>query len=172
MGSDKALIKLGDKNMLEMVINVCQSVCDSIIISSNNPDHGRFGYPVVADEIMNCGPIGGILSCLKVSETDWNFIISVDTPFVTDEFIRFLSNSTKNCDVVVPFHSGGKEPLIALYSKGCLPVIEHQTELRQFKIHQLIRMLNTKLIDADKWLEKTPRLFKNLNRPEDVGFQK
>ncbi len=172
MGTDKALIKIGDKSLLEIAIDICKPVCTSIIISSNNPEHGKFGYPVVADEIKDCGSIGGIYSCLKKSETGWNFIISVDTPFVTSDFILFLTTQTENYDVIVPFHFQGKEPLIALYNKNCLSVIEKQMSLHQFKIHHLITLMNTKYSDAREWVAKTPLLFKNLNRPEDFDLKK
>jgi molybdopterin-guanine dinucleotide biosynthesis protein A len=168
MGTDKALIKVGDKSLLETVIDNCKTVCKSIIISSNNPAHGKYGYQVVADEIKDCGPIGGIYSCLRKSETEWNFVISVDTPFVTSDFIQFLVGQTKNCDVVLPVHSGEKEPLIALYNKSGLPEVEKLIELRQFKMHHLIAKLNAHYVDAFEWVEKTPLLFKNLNNPDDL----
>jgi len=168
MGTDKALLKLGDKSLLEAAIDICKPVCKSIIISSNNPEHGKFGYPMVNDEIKDCGPIGGIFSCLKKSMTDWNFVISVDTPNVTVEFIRFLTNQTESYDVVVPVHHDEKEPLIALYHKNCIPVIETQLALHQFKIQYLINLLNTRFSDTNQWVEKVPFLFKNLNNPEDL----
>jgi len=168
MGTDKALLQINGKTLLENAIEICRPVCSEIIISSNNPEHARFGYSVVTDEVKDCGPIGGILSGLRKSETGWNFVISVDSPFVSVEFIRFLTGLTENYDVVVPVHSGEKEPLIALYHKNCLPVIENQMALQHFKIHQLIALLNTRYTDAGEWLGKLPLLFKNLNNPEDL----
>ena len=167
MGTDKALIKIGDKNLLETAIDICKPVCKSIIISSNNPEHGKYKYPVIADQVQDCGPIGGIFSCLKKSETDWNFIISVDTPFVTSEFVRFLASHTENYNTIVPVHQSGKEPLIALYNKNCLAVIETQISIRQFTIHHLISHLNNCYLNVDEWVGNIPLLFKNMNRPED-----
>lgn len=172
MGKDKALLQINDKTLLENAIEICRPVCSEILISSNNPEHQNFGYQIIPDEIKNCGPIGGIYSCLKKSETNWNFFCSVDSPFVTSAFIQFLTNQTENYDVVVPFHFQGKEPLIALYNKNCLSVIEKQIELHQFKIHLLLKLLNTKYFDAREWVAIKPLIFKNLNRPEDFDFEK
>lgn len=168
MGTDKALIKIGDKNLIETAIEICKPVCKSIIISSNNPEHGKFGYPVVNDEIIDCGPVGGIYSCLQKSETDWNFVISVDTPFVTAGFIQFLLLQTGNFDAVIPAYSGKTEPLIALYNKTCLTVMQSQIRLNQFKLQTALALLKTHFIEVDQWLNKTSLLFKNLNRPEDL----
>ncbi len=66
------------------------------IISSNIDAHCKFGFSVVADEVKNCGPIGGIISCMKQSKTDWNFIISVDAAFVEPEFVNFLFMETES----------------------------------------------------------------------------
>lgn len=168
MGTDKALIKIEDKNLLETTIEICKSVCKSIIISSNNPEHGKYGYPVVNDEIKNCGPIGGIYSCLKKSETKWNFVIGVDTPFVPSDFILYLTTQTGNYDAIVPVHFSDKEPLIALYNKNCLPSIEKQISMQQFKIHHLIDLINTNYLNVGRWVESNTHFFSNLNRPEDL----
>jgi molybdopterin-guanine dinucleotide biosynthesis protein A len=168
MGTDKALIQIEGKTLIERIIEVCQPICSEILISSNNLEHEKSGFQIITDEIQNCGPIGGIFSCLKKSVTNWNFIVSVDTPFVTNDFVQFLAGQTENCDVVVPVHSGEKEPLIALYNRSCLREIQNQIEHREYKMHHLIAKLNTCYVDASEWIGKTPLLFKNLNRPDDL----
>ncbi len=169
MGTDKALIQINGKTLLQNAIETCSPVCKSIIISSNNPEHGKFGYTLVADEIQDCGPIGGIYSCLKKSETEWNFVISVDTPFVTSGFIQFLWQSIGDFNAVIPACSGKTEPLIALYNRGCLPIIEKQIHLQIFKMQHLVAQLNTAFVECGYWMEKMPGIFNNLNRPEDFN---
>ena len=160
---------MNGKTLLETVVGICQPVCNSIIISSNNPDHSVYGYPVIADEQKDCGPIGGIYSCLKQSETEWNFVIGVDTPFVTTAFVEYLLFQTGNSDAVVPVNHGKTEPLVALYNKNCLPVIQSQIGLSQFKLQNTLALLRTQFIEVDQWLNKSPLLFNNLNRPEDFN---
>jgi len=168
MGTDKALMELEGMTMLETVVKLCKNSCDKILISSNNPEHGKFGFSVVVDEIKHCGPIGGLYSALRKSETDWNFIISVDSPFVEPLFLNFLISEIKDSDAVVPIHDKGKEPLIALYHKNCTSEIEKRIQAGNFKMHDLVTSLNTKLVDSEKWLEKYPKIFQNINRPGDL----
>ena len=168
MGVDKALLKMNGKTLLETVIEICQPVCKSIIISSNNPAHSAYGYPVIADEQKDCGPIGGIYTCIKQSLTEWNFVISVDTPFVTPGFIQFLLQHTGDFNAVIPAYSGKTEPLIALYNKNCLTVIENQMKLQQFKMQHLVALLNIGFVECSDWMGKMPMLFNNLNSPEDL----
>ncbi len=168
MGTDKALLQINGKTLLENAIKICRPVCSEILISSNNPEHEKYGYQIIPDEIKNCGPIGGIYSCLGKSNTNWNFVISVDTPFVTGDFIEFLLLQTGNFEAVIPVHSGKTEPLIALYNKTCLTVMQSQIRLNQFKLQTALALLKTHFIEVDQWLNKTSLLFKNLNRPEDL----
>lgn len=137
MGTDKASLKLNGKTLLERSIELVQPFCDSLLISSNNSKHERSGFKIISDEIENCDPIGGIYSTLKISEPDWNFIISVDYAFVESDFVQFLISELDDFDAVVPVHSKGKEPLIALYHKNSLPEIEKMLNSGNFKVHNL-----------------------------------
>ena len=170
MGTDKALIQFNGKTLLENAIEICRPVCQTIIISSNNSDHENFGCQIIRDEIKNCGPLSGIYSCLKKSDTSWNFVISVDSAFIPPDFAAFLISEIGDFDAVVPFHENGKEPLVALYNKNCVSVIQENIELNDFKLQNLLNVLNTKFVDVEKWLKKYPEIFRNLNRPEDFIF--
>jgi molybdopterin-guanine dinucleotide biosynthesis protein A len=167
MGTDKALLQINGKTLLENALEICKPFCTTILISSNNPEHNIFGYQIIPDEIKYCGPIGGIYSCLKKSETDWNFVISVDAPFVTCDFVEFLISEIGEFDAVVPIHKNGKEPLIALYHKNCVSSIQERIELNYYKIHHLLNVLNTKFTNVDSLVIKYPAIFNNLNCPED-----
>ena len=167
MGTDKAMLQIDGKTLMERAIEICKPFCLEILISSNNPKHENFGFSLIPDVIKNCGPMGGIYSCLKKSETNWNFVISVDSAFVTEDFVPFLISETGEFDAVVPIHENGKEPLIALYHKNCVPFIQERIELKDYKMHNLLNVLNTKFINVDTWVKKYPAIFKNLNCSED-----
>ena len=168
MGTDKALIQINGKTLLENIIQICQPVCTQIIISSNNAAHEKFGYKIVPDEIKNCGPLGGIYSCLKKSETDWNFVISVDAAFVEPDFVSFLVSETGNYDAVAPAHAFGKEPLIAMYHKNSLSEIMKMLDSKNYKMNNLLNSINTKFVDSQIWVEAYPEIFRNLNHPFDI----
>jgi len=168
MGTDKAFLLLNNHTLLDCAIKICQPFCKSILISSNSVEHKKIGYNIIPDEILDCGPMGGILSCLKETETEWNFVISVDSPFVEPELIQFLITEIGEFDAVVPVHSKGKEPLIALYHKNSLVEIEKKIESGNFKMHDLLKTINTKFVDVQELIEKYPKIFHNLNRPEDL----
>ncbi len=168
MGTDKALIQINGKTLLEKVIHICQPLCSQILISSNNKAHEEFGYKIIPDEIKNCGPLGGIYSCLKQSETEWNFVISVDAAFVEPEFVSNLISEIGNYDAIAPVHNDGKEPLIALYQKKGLTEMKKMLDSRNYKMYNLLNSINTKFVDSQHWIERFPKIFHNLNNPDDI----
>ena len=168
MGTDKALLKMDGKTLLQRAVGFCQLFCHEILISSDSPEHQLEGVRLIPDEIKNCGPMGGIYSCLRQSGNDWNFVLSVDAAFVEMDFVVFLKSGVNNFEVVVPEHSGKKEPLIALYNKKILPEFESQLESGSYKMRFLLEKVKTNFISSNEWLEKYPKLFYNMNTPEDL----
>ena len=170
MGTDKALLTLNNKTLLQNAIEICKPVCQNILISSDNSNHKNHGYKTIPDEFKNCGPLGGIYSCLKKSVTDWNFVISVDAAFVKTSFIEALAKNTVQFDAVVPVHNKGKEPLISMFHKSVLTTMEKHLKTGNFKMHNLINALNTNFLDTQTWVTKYPQIFYNLNNPDDINF--
>jgi len=168
MGTDKASLKLNGRTLLERCIELIHPYCETILISSNNPAHDKFGCKIITDEIPDCGPISGIHSCLKQTQTNMNLVISVDSVFVEPEFIKFLISETEDFDAVVPIHPKGKEPLIALYNKNCLVEVEKMIQSKDYKMHNLLNVIKTKFVNTQSWINKYPKLFHNINRPEDL----
>lgn len=167
MGTDKSLLEINGKTLLQRAIDICLPVCKTILISSNNTVHEEFGFKIIPDEIQNCGPIGGIYSSLKKSETEWNIVLSVDAAFVEQEFIQYLISEIDACDAIIPIHEKGKEPLIALYHKNSLEAIKKMHDSGNYKMHNLLNEINTKYVNSQNWVEQFPKIFRNLNRPED-----
>nr|WP_319998780.1 molybdenum cofactor guanylyltransferase [uncultured Draconibacterium sp.] len=172
MGTDKALLELDGRTLLERAINLCRPFSADLLISSNSDFHAGFNYPVIKDEVKNCGPISGIYSCLKQSNTDWNLVLSVDAPFVDTLFLQFLLKESGDFDAVVPFTEKGAEPLIALYNRSCIEKMEQLLDNGDYKMHNLLKSVNTNRVDAQEYLVANKRLFINLNRPEDLESSK
>ena len=168
MGTDKALLKIEGETLLNRAVKLCQSVCNQIIISSYSADHDVEGIIRIQDEIENCGPMGGIYSCLKHASNDWSFIISVDAAFVTPEFVHFLAENRSSFNAVVPMHERGKEPLIAMYHKNCAESLKMGLESGNFKMYNLLENLDVNFVDAKRWKDQNPGLFHNINSPEDL----
>jgi molybdenum cofactor guanylyltransferase len=124
MGLDKATLRWGDSDMLRHIIQVLQHVCQDIIVVSNSPRPLDAAIRVVADIIPGQGPLSGIHAGLKAAQHHYAFVVGCDMPFIQAGPVRLLLKKCPGWDAVVPVHAGRQQPLHAVYSKACIPVIE------------------------------------------------
>lgn len=147
MGTDKGLIRLNGKPMIQHILDPMAKICQRILIVTSNPMYGMFGFELVKDEAPDYGPVMGILSGLKQSDTDRNLVLSCDAPFVTFDLLKKLVLHSDNTDVIAAQSEKRIHPLIAVYNRSCLPVFEQavidnehrlKTVLEQLKVEELI----------------------------------
>ncbi len=168
MGKDKAFIFFKNKMLIKYSIDLAQTFCGSILISANSGVYSQFGYQVVKDEVMGCGPIGGIYSTLKQSESNWNLVVSCDMPLVSQELVDQLISNTRDYDCIIPLYDRFIEPLVGLYHKSCLGKMESLVQQGIYKMNYLIDQLNCNKVDVTGLLAKNPDLFLNVNTPGDI----
>ncbi len=169
MGTDKALLLVQDEPLLIWIKKLIEPFCKTIEISGQNSEYDDFNIKMVPDLHTGIGPISGIVSSLKHSSTDWNLLVSVDTPFINKELIQSLFTQIGQYDCIIPEHEGGIEPLIGLYNKQILPQLEEIINQGDYKLMRLLPKLNTRYVDCNFLVRKYPRLFFNINRPEDYN---
>jgi molybdopterin-guanine dinucleotide biosynthesis protein A len=167
MGSDKALLIFQGMPLLSYMTCLIKPFCEIVSISGQNSEFLKFEVIIVPDLYSDCGPISGIYSCLMHSERDWNFMVSVDAPFVNEELLSILVSNIGEFDCVIPEHASGIEPLIGLYHKRILPLIEEMIKNEDYKLMNMISKLNTRFVNCDDLIKIHPRLFMNINSPED-----
>ncbi len=172
MGSDKGLLDFRGRLLAEYPLALLQKHCGTIIISSNNPEYGQFGYPVVADERMDCGPAGALATTLKQTNSNWNLVLACDLPYLNDELAALLLRQVAGeAKAIVPVHRKGMEPLAALYHKDLQPVFGQALHEGVFALHRILSQVPTLKVDAAQLLQQQPRLFSNMNSPEELsGF--
>jgi|AntRauTorcE11898_2_1112593.scaffolds.fasta_scaffold00494_2 molybdopterin-guanine dinucleotide biosynthesis protein A len=165
MGQDKAFMKLGRKRLIDYSLDLMQTVTGRVIISANKPGYDMFSVPVVQDNYLNIGPLGGMEACLRFSNTTGNLFMPCDTPFLTVDFWTLLLSNTGKYDAVIPISDNGKtEPLTGYYSREILPKIVAQIEKGDYKVQNLLKKINTKFLPLEN-----PSLLKNINSPKDFG---
>lgn len=147
MGQDKALIAIEGKPMIQHVVETIQSCIQDIVIISNRPDRLTFlNRPVYPDSIESCGPLAGIYTALKHVDTKHCLVVACDLPFVTRPLIQFLCENASRYDVFAFESDTGVEPLCAVYSKNCLPVIETQIRSGNFKVTDFFARVETRIV--------------------------
>jgi len=164
MGVDKAFLKFGNTTLIAHLIEQISLVAHEIICVTNHAHHQDLPYMLFEDEVKDVGPLGGIYTGLKNSITEWNFVLSCDTPFVLPEMVTALSNQLENHVVIIPKYNEKEYFLMGFYHKSVLPIIEKQLALKDFKLSHFLELINTKIIDCSQLDKKG---FLNINTPEE-----
>jgi len=121
MGEDKALMKVGSKSIIELMIDKLKPFCNEIIISTNITEkYSQFGYKVVPDKFKNSGPLAGIYSSLLETNSERNFVISCDLPLVSQNVIQKIINTNSDKEIILPVTDGKYHQLCGIYSKSIL----------------------------------------------------
>jgi molybdopterin-guanine dinucleotide biosynthesis protein A len=168
-GRDKCKTIYNKKLLIQFSIEAIKPFVSEILISSNNYDLEFLGYKIIQDTFVNCGPIGGLYSCLKHSKTEKNIVIPCDMPYITTDLLQYLIYNSDNFDAVVPVFYQKIEPITAIFSKNILPIIENQIKHKNYKILSLLNLIKTHFITIDEKLPfYTSKLFKNINYLNDL----
>ncbi|MDZ7291576.1 MAG: NTP transferase domain-containing protein [candidate division KSB1 bacterium] len=169
MGTNKALLELNGKKVIEHVVTAVQRVADEIMLITNTPEEFAFlKLPMFRDEIEGIGPLGGIYTALQKCSTPHCLIVACDLPFLSEALLRFLSENAGS-DAVFAIDAGkGVEPLCAVYSKTCLPAIERQMAKKQYKVADLLAKVQARVVRFDaSYSFYSSHLFYNINTPEE-----
>lgn len=169
MGTDKSMMILDGIPMIQHAVNTLKTVCNSVVISSNNFIYDFTGCETWPDELPDGAPIIGIYSCLKRSETDINIILSCDMPLISTGMLEYLLENSANHDITVPVHGDHFiEPLCGIYRKSSIEILKEFVGKGNFRLNECILAGSHQLLQADSNVScYFPGLFSNINSPED-----
>lgn len=171
MGTDKGMVKLHNKFLIDYSLEALKPYCPTILISSNNDEYNIFGYPVIKDLVLDAGPMGGIYSCLINSGSDYNLVLACDMPMVGDQIIKLLVSKAGSAKIVVFANSEERiEPLCGSYNKDILPVLTKRIRLREYTLNSLIRSVDHRILSLPSKDSKIYQdVFLNINQPATLN---
>ena len=120
MGRDKAMLKIGDKTMLQHIIDKYSSLGE-VAVSVNQ--HGRFpveGALELVDRFPDKGPLNGLVSAFSETDFDTIFLTGTDLPLGEPALVNKLIELSEGYDACVMQRGvKGIEPLFAIYNRSC-----------------------------------------------------
>ena len=157
-GYPKWQSKIGETTLLNHIYNKCSLFNDISIIGKERPK--GFNKPFIKDELDFQAPINGIFSALKKTNSDWNFVISIDLPLITSDIIRSIwISGDKDKDAIIPRLEGYSQPICSFYHKRIFSEISNQIEKNELSLNCLIDSIKTDYIDMDNYKKE----FLNMN---------
>lgn len=172
MGTNKAFLEIDGIRLMDKTINIYREIFSEIIIVTNDPlSYIEFtAAAIVTDIYKGKGPLGGIYTGLYYSKNDHSFISACDMPYLSKDFIIYLTKLADKFDIIVPQLSEGFQPLHAIYSQNCLSHIKKMLIADKLKISGFYKDVRLLSIPEEKIkpFNQDGRLFLNINKPEDL----
>ena len=170
-GGDKALLRLGGRNLLDRAIARIRPQVAAMVLNANG-DPARFaaaGLPVVGDPVPDFpGPLAGILAGLRYAAAfhpELSHVVSVpsDTPFLPDDLVSRLQAAAPLAGAC----SGGRtHPVIGLWPVALADDLEAALRAGDRKIDRwTARHGVTEVSFAHAAVDP----FFNINTPDDLA---
>ena len=171
MGENKAFLTLDGERLIDRTVRLFRTLFKEVIIVTASPlDYLDQDAAIVTDIFPDKGPLGGIYTGLFYASEEHAFVAACDMPFLNRSFIEHLIGKSSGFDIVVPETADGPQPLHAVYSRRCLPVIRGLIERDRLKItgfYKGLRLLNISP-KVTRTFDPEGRMFMNVNTPEDL----
>ncbi len=165
MGQDKSLLPFGGYNTLaQYQYQRLSKLFEHVYISAktNKFDFEARVIEDAPDEDL-FAPTAGFEAVFRALPDERLFVISVDTPFVSENEIRaLLENDNGRYDAVIAKTDSGSHPMCGIYHRSLLPVFEQMLDEQNHRLGQMLQRAVTKFVHFG---DEAP--FTNLNHPHE-----
>ena len=190
MGRDKSALPVNGEPLWQRQLAILRATdpAELFISGKSGGPYADCGVEIFADEIPDCGPLGGIAAALRRCTCDMLLVLAVDMPAMTAEFLRsLLEESQRTAKGVVPSVAAPVraradnsppacedaqahlEPLAAVYPRTALAIADECLRTGERKLEAFIRKLEaSQLVSVLSVRDDDSVLFMNWNAPEDI----
>lgn len=170
MGTDKALLPLGEKTILEHIVELTSVFFDEIFVvveTKTKVENLQLKEAQIREDLIkNKGPLGGIYTGLSYSNTRVNCVFTCDMPFVDPVLIENLMGFwEEHYDAICLEDSDGKlHPFPGVYDRSCRHLIHLLLDQGYHSMSHFLRVVMLKTLSLE---EKKTRVLTNMNAIED-----
>ena len=148
MGQNKALMEFNNETMISRISKEFSDFGEVLVSASQKGIYETEGVRVVYDEHDSIGPIEGIRRLVSEAENEYVFICAADMPFVSSDIANYIAEFiSSDYDCYVVCDEERVHPLLAIYSKKVLPVIEELIREGKYRLVEILNRVRTKRID-------------------------
>ena len=170
MGQDKALLRFGEKTILENLVDFTNDIFSETLVIVNETmkieSLNLRETNVYVDLIKNQGPLGGIYTGLIYSRNLSNFVFTCDMPFIDEYIIDKLVEFWEADFDVICFEEpeGNYEPFPGIYSRSSRSLIKSLLDVGRNSMKRFFEIATVKPVLLEK--EKI-KVLTNMNYRED-----
>jgi molybdopterin-guanine dinucleotide biosynthesis protein A len=165
MGTDKSLLPFNSSTLIEHIADELRLVAGVVLIVGPPEKFTELLLPAVADTYPDSGPLGGIVTALEHSRSEWNLVVACDLPKVTRAEMTTIVEAAREsqADCVVPVSGDGRlQPLCAAYRLSALGLLKAHLEAGRLTLADAILDIRCETVQlaGEEWSA-------NINTPED-----
>ena len=163
MGQDKAVLRLGGRRLVDIVVGILTPVCSEVFVAAGDRAIPELDVRQIRDG-GDAGPLGGIVAGLAAASTDLVAVVAVDMPFADGSLLVRLAEQWVDEVAVVPRTGERLQPLHAVYAKHAQrPLNASLRRGQRSPAHALID-LGARVVAVDD-----DRFAHNVNRAADLA---
>jgi len=172
MGEDKALLPFSNYNtLIEYQFARLSKIFKNVYISAKSADKfpSHLQQYVIDDvESETFAPTTGFLAIFNRLSDERFFIISVDTPFVTEgEIEQIILAQSKEFDVILAKTEDKEHYMCGIYRRSLMPYFEEMLQKNEHRLSRLIKNAKAKYLFFENEAS-----FMNLNTPSEYAEAK
>jgi molybdopterin-guanine dinucleotide biosynthesis protein A len=171
LGRNKALIAVQGQPLIRRVTDRLCPVVDEVLLVTNTPGLYAFlDLPMVGDIYPGVGALGGLHAGLAAMHSPYGLVVGCDMPFLNADLLDYLISLRDGYEVVIPRVGSFYEPLHAVYSARCLPLIERQIRAGQRRVLGACMGARVRYVDRAEIARYDAQQlsFFNINSPQDL----
>lgn len=172
MGTNKALLPLNGKTVIEGIVASLDKIADNLLIVTNTfTDYEFLHLPMIEDKRKEMGPLAGIEAGLSATESERNLFVACDMPFISVELGSYLLSCLEDHQAAVLEVSGTLHPLFGAYRKETLGAVSKSLDEGQLRIRHFLNSIQTKVVQNKEleslgYSESEIYVF-NMNNPDE-----
>jgi molybdopterin-guanine dinucleotide biosynthesis protein A len=185
IGRDKALLRFGEKTLLERLVAELRLVVDEVVLVLAPPTETESNSAleklisvlelrVVRDSIPFQGPVSALGRGITVTGSDLSFACSCDLPLLRADVVSALCTMIGDHEAVVPRIGGELQPLHAVYKKSCATALCRMIECEEKRLQKVVEFVDARIVEEAEIVGHDPKLelsglesFFNLNTERD-----
>lgn len=167
LGRDKRSIPINGEPLLRRTIRVVRDClgCLPTVVGDNLDGFELDDVSVLPDAIANKGPLGGLVSALRMCPTAWALVLAADMPYLSTPALRTLIESRQDqCDIIMLSDSDRLQPLAALYHVRTKLFWEERLDQDQLSLRDGVRLRSFRIVPVGS----EDNLLFNINYPNDL----
>jgi molybdopterin-guanine dinucleotide biosynthesis protein A len=171
LGTDKALLELDGKWLLERIVNTLASLSNDLLVIANDEEKfAQLPVRLIPDARPGTGPLGGIYSGLQAMRHERGLFVACDMPLLNPALLQYMIQLSADFDVVIPRIAGNTEPLHAVYSKACVRPIAKVLDGGELRVIAFFPQVRVRYVEHNEIdvLDPEHLSFFNINTPDDL----